>query len=223
MIRATCYVLRDTCFMKVPVYNLEGKSTTEVELADSLFDVAAKPEVVHQGFVAHMNNSREPWADTKNRGEVSGGGKKPWPQKGTGRARHGSSRSPIWKGGGVTFGPLSIRNYKSKINKKMNRLAIKMCLSDKVRQNALYVLESFDLGATKTKLFATLLKKLPLKQKTFLILTPEADKKVILSTRNLPKITTMPAGTISVPELLGKQAIITTTAGIGKLTELFNK
>ncbi len=209
--------------MKVNVYNLEGKVASELELASGLFDVAAKPEVVHQVFVSHMNNQREPWADTKNRGEVHGGGKKPWPQKGTGRARHGSIRSPIWKGGGVTFGPLSIRNYKTKVNKKMNRLAIKMCFSDKVREHALYVLESFDLADTKTKLFAALLKTLPLKQTTFLIITPEADKKVILGTRNLQKITTMPAGTISVPELLGKQAIITTTAGIAKLTELFNK
>ncbi len=209
--------------MKVNVFNLEGKSTSELELADGVFNVAVKPEVVHQVYVAHMNNSREPWADTKNRGEVSGGGKKPWPQKGTGRARHGSIRSPLWKGGGVTFGPLSIRNYKAKVNKKMNRLAIKMCLTDKAKDNALYVLENFDLAEAKTKLFAAVLKKLPLKQKTFLVITPMADQKIVLSSRNLPKVTTLPAGTINVPELLGKQAIITSKDGIAKLTELFNK
>lgn len=209
--------------MKVKVYNLEGQPSGELELADALFNVVAKPQVVHQVFVAHMNNSREPWADTKNRGEVSGGGKKPWPQKGTGRARHGSIRSPLWKGGGVTFGPLSIRNYKSKINKKMNRLAIKMCLSDKARTESLYVLEDLNLAEAKTKLFAGMLKKLPLTQKTFLIITAESDKKVMLGTRNLPKVTTTPAGTINVAELLSNQAIITTKAGIAKLTELFNK
>jgi large subunit ribosomal protein L4 len=96
--------------MKVKVYNLEGKETGDMNLSETVFGVKSKPEIVHEVFVALQNNQREPWADTKNRGEVRGGGKKPWQQKGTGRARHGSIRSPIWKGGGVTFGPLSIRN-----------------------------------------------------------------------------------------------------------------
>ncbi len=119
--------------MKVKVYNLEGKEVKQVELNDAVFNVPVKSSVVHEVFVAQRNNAREPWADTKKRGEVRGGGKKPWQQKGTGRARHGSIRSPIWKGGGVTFGPLSIRNYTTKINKKTRRLATRMCLSDKAQ------------------------------------------------------------------------------------------
>ena len=147
--------------MKAKVYNLEGKATGEIELSDAIFGVKIKPEIVHQVFTAQMNNRREPWADTKKRGEVRGGGKKPWQQKGTGRARHGSIRSPIWKGGGVTFGPLSVRNYKTKINDKLRRLALKMCLSDKASGAALWVVEDFKFAEPKTKLFANFLKALP--------------------------------------------------------------
>jgi len=114
--------------MKIKVYNLAGKETGEMEISDTVFGIKISQELVHQVFVQQTNNQREPWADTKNRGEVSGGGKKPWQQKGTGRARHGSIRSPIWKGGGVTFGPLTDRNYKTKINKKTRQAAIRMCL-----------------------------------------------------------------------------------------------
>ena len=137
--------------MKTKVYNLEGKETKEMELSDAVFNVKVKPSVVHEVFVAQRNNTREPWADTKNRGEVSGGGKKPWPQKGTGRARHGSIRSPLWKGGGVTFGPLSTRNYKTKINKKTRRVALRMCLTDKLANGALWVVEDFIFANPKTK------------------------------------------------------------------------
>ena len=103
--------------LKVKVYNLEGKETEEVELSEEIFDVKIKDDLVHQAFVAHISNSRQVLADTKNKGEVRGGGKKPWKQKGTGRARHGSSRSPIWRGGGVTFGPTTERNYSKKIKR----------------------------------------------------------------------------------------------------------
>jgi large subunit ribosomal protein L4 len=129
--------------MKTKMYNVLGKEVGDVELADNVFNVVVKPEVVHEVFVAQMNNQREPWADTKKRGEVSGGGKKPWQQKGTGRARHGSIRSPIWKGGGVTFGPLTERSYKTKINKKTRRLATAMCLSDKAQNQGLLVVDDF--------------------------------------------------------------------------------
>ena len=100
---------------KISVYNQEGKTLESIEVLDAVFGVTPKTSVVHQVYVALLANLRRPWAHTKDRGDVSGGGKKPWKQKGTGRARHGSIRSPIWKGGGVTFGPLSVRNYKQKI------------------------------------------------------------------------------------------------------------
>ncbi len=194
-----------------------------MNLDDKIFDVKIKPEVVHEVFVAQMNNSREPWADTKTKGEVRGGGKKPWRQKGTGRARHGSIRSPIWVGGGVTFGPLSTRNYKSKINKKTRRVALKMCLSDKAQSGALWVLENFDFAEPKTKIFASFMKKMPIEQKSFLILTGEADGQVYRMTKNLKKIESISARDASVVAVLNKQAIITSKSGIAELENILSK
>lgn len=207
--------------MKVKVYNLQGKETGEMNLLDGVFGVKIKPEVVHEVFTAQQNNQREPWADTKNRGEVSGGGKKPWPQKGTGRARHGSIRSPIWKGGGVAFGPLSIRNYKEKINKKTKRLALKMCLSDRAKNNALLVVEDFNFSEPKTKVFVNLLKALPIKAKSFLLLTSGKDETVLRMTRNLKSIKTIRAEDANVMDLLTKSAVLTSKAGVEKLETVF--
>lgn len=207
--------------MKVKVYNLEGKETGAMNLSDDIFGIKAKPEVVHGVFVAQQNNQREPWADTKNRGEVRGGGKKPWQQKGTGRARHGSIRSPIWKGGGVTFGPLSIRNYKEKINKKTKRLALKMCLSDRALNNALLVVEDFNFSEPKTKTFVNFLKALPVKAKSFLLLTPGKNENVLRMTRNLKSIKTERAEDVNVMDLLSKSAVITSKAGVDTIERVF--
>ena len=209
--------------MKTKVYNLEGKATGEMELSDAVFGVKIKPEVVHEVFIAQMNNQREPWADTKNRGEVRGGGKKPWAKKGTGRARHGSSRSPIWKGGGVTFGPLSERNYKTKINKKARRVAIKMCLSDKAQSGAIWILENFDFKDAKTKLFSSLLKVSPLKEKTYLVLTPGKDEKIVRMTKNLKKIKTLRAEDVTVMDLVNIQGVIASKASVEQLEKNFSK
>ncbi len=209
--------------MKVKVYNLEGKEVKQIELNDAVFNVPVKSEVVHEVFVAQRNNARESWADTKNRGEVRGGGKKPWQQKGTGRARHGSIRSPIWKGGGVTFGPLSIRNYTTKINKKTRRLATRMCLSDKAQNGALWVVENFSLKEPKTKIFAALMKALPVKQKTFLVVTAGKDEAVIRATNNLRSLKTSRAEDLNVVELLSKQAILTSVDALKKIEEVLSK
>ncbi len=209
--------------MKVKVYNLEGKETGEMELSDSVFGVKIKPEVVHEVFVALQNNQREPWADTKNRGEVRGGGKKPWQQKGTGRARHGSIRSPIWKGGGVTFGPLSIRNYKTKINKKTRQLALKMCLSDRAISNALWVFEDFNFSEPKTKLFVKFIASLPAKAKSFLLLTPGKNDTVIRMTRNLKSVKTIRVEDINVMDVLSKSVVLTNKAGAEKLEAALSK
>ncbi len=209
--------------MKVKVYNLEGKETGEMNLSDAIFGVKVKQEVVHGVFTAQNNNQREPWADTKNRGEVSGGGKKPWPQKGTGRARHGSIRSPIWKGGGVTFGPLTIRNYKEKVNKKTKRLALKMCLSDRVKNSALLVVEDFNFSEPKTKLFVNFLKMLPIKAKTFLVLTPGKDASLIRMTKNLKTVKTVRAEDINVVDLLSKSVVLSSKAGIETIEKVFSK
>lgn len=209
--------------MKVKVYNLEGKETGEMNLSDSIFGVKIKQEVVHEVFVAQTNNQREPWADTKNKGEVRGGGKKPWAQKGTGRARHGSIRSPIWKGGGVTFGPLSVRNYKTKTNKKTKRLALKMCLSDRVKNNALVIVEDFNFAEPKTKLFVNFIKVLPVKAKSFLLLTPGKNDLVLRITKNLKSIKTVRAEDISVMDLLSKSVVLTSKAGIETIEKVFSK
>ena len=209
--------------MKIKVYNLAGKETGEVEVSDEVFGVKIKPEVVHQVFVQQTNNQREPWADTKNRGEVHGGGKKPWQQKGTGRARHGSIRSPIWKGGGVAFGPLSDRNYKTKINKKTRQSVIRMCLSDKAKTGNLIVLEDFNFEKAKTQLFVGALKTLPSKAKTFLVLTGAKDESVLRMTKNLKNIKTLRAADANVMDVLKKGAILTSKEGVKKLEEVFGK
>lgn len=205
--------------MKVKVYNLKGEATGEMELNDAVFGVKVKPEVVHQVFVSLNNNQREPWADTKGKGEVRGGGKKPWQQKGTGRARHGSIRSPIWKGGGVAFGPLTARNYKEKINKKTRRLAVKMCLSDKVAGKMFIAVEDFSFAEPKTKVFTEFLKKSPVAGKSFLILTAGNDAKVLRMTKNLPKVETRRALDVNVMDLLNRQVVIAEKEGIKKLEE----
>lgn len=209
--------------MKVKLYNLQGKETGEMNLSDSIFGVKVKPEVVHGVFVAQNNNQREPWADTKNRGEVRGGGKKPWAQKGTGRARHGSIRSPIWKGGGVTFGPLTIRNYKEKINKKTKRLALKMCLSDRAQNNALVVVEDFNFAEPKTKIFVNFLKALPVKAKSFLLLTPGKSDTVLRMTKNLKSVQTVRAEDVNVMDLLSKSVVLTSKAGVETIEKVFSK
>ena len=208
--------------MKTKVYNLSGKATGEVELSDKIFGVKIKPEVVHAVFVAQTNNQRAAWADTKNRGEVSGGGKKPWAQKGTGRARHGSIRSPIWKGGGVTFGPLSVRNYETKINKKTKRLVIKMCFSDKAESNNLFVVENFAFSAPKTKMFSDFLKVMPEKRKSFLVLTTGKDSNLVLRmTKNIQKVNAMRAEDANVMALLKNEAIIISEEALKKLETVF--
>jgi len=209
--------------MKTKVYNLEGKSNSDVELNDKVFGVEVKSEVVHEVFVAISNNKRQPWAHTKDKSEVRGGGRKPWKQKGTGRARHGSNRSPIWVGGGVTFGPRNERNYKTKINKKTRRLALKMTLSDRVESKALWVIDNFKFSEPKTKVFVDFLGKLPAEQKTFLILTDEKDDNLMRMTDNLEKIDVMRAGDVNVYTLLNHQGLIMSKDAIVKLEEILTK
>lgn len=210
--------------MKLKVYNLiSGKTTGTMDVLDDIFNITIKPEIVHAVFVQQTNNQRESWADTKTKGEVRGGGRKPWKQKGTGRARHGSIRSPIWKGGGVTFGPLTARNYKTKINKKIRRLAVRMCLTDKAQNEALLVVDNFNFTEPKTKLFVSFLKEMPVKSKTVLILTAGKDVKIMRMTKNLPKIETMRAEDINVMKLLKNGTVIASQEAVKKIEENFKK
>ncbi len=197
----------------VPVYNQEGKESGTVELSDAIFGVQSKGALIYQVYEALRANAREPWADTKNRGEVSGGGKKPWAQKGTGRARHGSIRSPIWKGGGVAFGPLSTRNYKQKINQKMKQQAVRMCLSDKVAEKKFLVVESFDASG-KTKAVVKFRTSLPCAKKTTLMVAEGNNETLRRATRNIPHVSTVRASDVNVVDLLNHQFILVNKAAL---------
>ncbi|MBU0619801.1 MAG: 50S ribosomal protein L4 [Patescibacteria group bacterium] len=163
--------------MQIKIYNQKAEQVGEQKLSGKVFGVKTNEGLVHQAMVAQMGNERQVLAHTKTRGEVRGGGKKPWRQKGTGRARAGSSRSPIWIGGGVTFGPRKDRNFKKNINKKMRQKAILMVLSDKVANHNLTVLDKLEMKEYKTKAFDEMLVKLEFKNQKSGIRNQEKDQK----------------------------------------------
>lgn len=180
--------------MKLPIYNKEGKEKGLFELPEGIFNFKWSPDLIHQVVVSISSNMRAGTAHTKTRSEVSGGGKKPWRQKGTGRARHGSSRSPIWAGGGVTFGPRNDKDYSKKINKKMRAKALFVALSQKVRDNEIILVDSFDIKDPKTKNAYTLLsniakagfEKVDYKAgRRVLVVIPEKSEAVVKSFSNL--------------------------------------
>lgn len=207
--------------MKTKIYNLKGEVVGEQELNPGVFGVKVKPVVVQQVVVAQQANSRAPFAHAKGRAEVRGGGRKPWKQKGTGRARHGSIRSPLWKGGGVTFGPTKIRNFKKGINKKMKQSALRMVLSDKQANERLVVVETLALPEIKTKSIVQALSKLPIKgHKTLLILDKEA-KNVPRSARNLPDVSMLGAQSLNVVDLLGSQTVIVPISALQTIDKLY--
>ncbi|MBI2042264.1 MAG: 50S ribosomal protein L4 [Candidatus Nealsonbacteria bacterium] len=188
--------------MKAPVFDKTGKEIKQVLLPKEIFGVKMNTDLVHQVVLAQTANRRRVIAHTKDRSEVRGGGKKPWRQKGTGRARHGSTRSPIWVGGGVTFGPTKNRVFKQKINSAMRKKALLMVLSAKAEANSVLVLDDFKLEAVKTKTLAKLIEKLPLDGKSALIILPAMDKNIILSARNLPKISTIQGRELNVLDVM---------------------
>lgn len=208
--------------IKVPVKNIEGVTVGELALDPKIFGVAAKTHVLHEAALAERANRRVAIAHTKTRGEVRGGGKKPWKQKGTGRARHGSSRSPIWVGGGVTFGPRSNRNFSVKINKKTRRAAVTMALSEKVKAGTLTVLDAFALNEFKTKIVAKTLSSLGLAHKKTLLVIPGPDAKTRFSARNIPGVMVKNANNLSVVTLLDYPQLLTTKEGIGAIQSLWS-
>ncbi len=165
--------------MKYQVYNEQAEKVKEVELNPAIFNLDINQGLVHQAAEAQLANRRTPLAHTKDRSEVRGGGRKPWRQKGTGRARHGSIRSPLWKGGGVTFGPTKHRNFSKNINKKMKTKALFMCLTDRAKDNYLVLLDKLEVKDNKTKEFITLIKNLsrPLQLKKIKRTSQPAAKK----------------------------------------------
>ncbi len=210
--------------IKVKVYNLEGKETEELKLDSDIFGTEINPNLVHQVVEAQRAAARQNLAHTKTKAEVRGGGKKPWRQKGTGRARAGSIRSPLWRGGGVIFGPRNERVFTKKINKKMKKKALFMTLTDKVKENSFIVLEKIELPKIKTKEIVKIIKKLPIKKEAkILISLPQKDENVIKSTRNLNKVKTILADSLNVIDVLKADYLLTDKAGIKKITETFKK
>jgi len=193
--------------MLVKTYDTNGKEVGQTRLPSEIFDVKMNSDLVHQVAVSQMANKRTVIAHTKDRAQVRGGGRKPWRQKGTGRARHGSRRSPLWKGGGVTFGPTKERNFEKKINKKMKRKAILMVLSAKVKNNLLLILEKLSLEKPKTKLMAGILKKLPIKGSSLIIL-PQLEREIVRAARNIPKTATIEARNLNALDLLSFKYLI---------------
>lgn len=219
--------------INIKLYNQKAEAIGDEKLADKVFSVEMNQDLVHQAFVTQMANERQVLAHTKDRSEVRGGGKKPWKQKGTGRARSGSSRSPIWIGGGVTFGPTKDRNFKKKINRKMKQKAIYMVLSDKVKNNNFILLDKLELSEYKTKAVNEILKGLekllyanviPENEKkaikrSCLIINDAKDMKVKYSSRNIAGVEIINLENINILDLLKYQNLILTKEGMKKIEE----
>lgn len=208
---------------KTSLYNQKGEIVGETSLPKEVFDVKMSPDLVHQVVVAQMGNRRKIIADTKDRSEVSGGGRKPWRQKGTGRARHGSTRSPLWRHGGITFGPISQVSFKKGIPDKMKRKALLMVVSEKFRKNSLIIMEDLKIEKAKTRLIAEILDKLPISKKTALIALPGMDKIVISAARNIPSIATMQAKDLNCLDLLTWEYLILPKDSVKIIKENFSR
>ena len=209
--------------MKYPIYNQNGEEVNQVLLPKEIFDVTMNSDLLHQVVVSQMANRRQVLAHTKDRGEVRGGGKKPWRQKGTGRARHGSIRSPIFRGGGVTFGPTNRKVFKKTINRNMRRRALLISLSAKRADNSLILLDNISLKNSKTKLMKEMLDKLPCKNQSCLISLPAINKDIILASRNLAKIDTIEARNLNALDLLSFKYLILSKESMKTIEEVFSK
>ena len=204
---------------KIDVYNIEGKKVSDIELADSVFGIEPNENIVHSVLKNYLANQRQGTQSTKTRAEVSGGGKKPWRQKGTGRARQGSTRAPQWIKGGIALGPKP-RSYKYTINKKEKRLAIKSVLSSKVLEKELTVVDKLELKEIKTKSMVNALTALKVEGKTLIIL-PENNKNVVMSARNIEGVKTISANNINIFDLLKYGNLILPVDTVKKLEEVY--
>ena len=204
---------------KIDVYNVEGKKVSDIELKEEIFGIEPNEAIVHSVLVNFLANQRQGTQSTKTRAEVSGGGRKPWKQKGTGRARQGSIRAPHWVKGGVALGPKP-RSYKYRVNKKERRLAIKSLLSSKVLENELVVVDDFKMKEIKTKNMVNALNNLKVEGKT-LVLLPEKNENVQKSARNIEGVKTTLVNTINVYDLLKYKNLVITVDTVKKLEEVY--
>lgn len=203
------------------IYNQQGEVVGTKELSPVVFGVKPKQALIAEIVRALLANRRHVLADTKKKGEVRGGGRKPWAQKGTGRARAGSIRSPLWRGGGITFGPTSERNFKLKINKKVKKLAMRMVLSDKAQSNGFILADSLAVEGLKTKQFAGFLKKLPLKKGKTLVIMPAANALVARSARNIKNVDVISREQIDILALINHANIVTMPETIESLEKIY--
>lgn len=204
---------------KVDVYDLNGKKVSDIELAENVFGIKPNEAIVHSVLKNYLANQRQGTQSTKTRSEVSGGGKKPWRQKGTGRARQGSTRAPQWIKGGIALGPKP-RSYRYTVNKKERRLAIRSVLSSKVLEKELTVLDKIELKEIKTKSMVKALTALKLEGKTLIVL-PENDKNVVMSARNIEGVKTISANNINVFDLLKYNNLVLPVDTVKKLEEVY--
>ena len=202
----------------VAVYNMEGKEVGTIELNDSVFGVEVNEHLVHMAVVQQLANKRQGTQKAKTRSEVSGGGRKPWRQKGTGHARQGSTRAPQWTGGGVVFAPTP-RDYTIKLNKKERRLALKSVLTAKVQENKFIVLDELKLDEIKTKKFQAVLNNLNV-NKAMVVLN-DNDKNVVMSAKNIPNVITAQTNTINVYDILKYNTMIVTKAAVETIQEVY--
>jgi large subunit ribosomal protein L4 len=228
--------------LNTKIYDKEAKTVGDIDLSSRIFGLKANMALIHQVFVAQTANERQVIAHTKGRADVRGGGKKPWRQKGTGRARAGSSRSPIWIGGGVTFGPTKDRNFKKKINKKMKSAALLMVISDRLGSGSLAILEKLEIKEYKTKLFNSILsnfeetvfkkieqpesgeKAKPAKYKrSILLVSDSTDEMVKYSARNLAGAKLLFINNLNIVDLLKYRQVIMTKDAAAMLQERYSK
>ena len=203
---------------KVSVYNMEGSQVGDIELNDAVFGVEVNEHLVHMAVVAQLANKRQGTQSAKTRSEVSGGGRKPWRQKGTGHARQGSTRAPQWTGGGVVFAPKP-RDYSIRLNKKEKRLALKSALTSRVNENKFIVVDAIKMDEIKTKTFNDALKAL--KVEKALVVLNDNDKNVVLSARNIENVKTALTNTINVFDILKYDTIVIDKAAVAAIEEVY--
>ena len=203
----------------VSVYNMEGKEVGTIELNDAVFGVEVNEHLVHMAVVQQLANNRQGTQKAKTRSEVSGGGRKPWRQKGTGHARQGSTRAPQWTGGGVVFAPVP-RDYSFKMNKKEKRVALKSALSDKVANGKLVVVDALTFDAPKTKEFEKVMANLNVNDKALVVLN-DNDANVVLSAKNIPTVKTGLTNTINVYDIVNAKTLVLTQDAVKTIEEVY--
>ena len=203
----------------VSVYNMEGKEVGKIDLSDAIFGVEVNEHLVHMAVLQQLADKRQGTQKAKTRSEVSGGGRKPWRQKGTGHARQGSIRAPQWKGGGVVFAPVP-RDYSFKMNKKEKRAALKSALTDKAQNNNLIVVDELKFDEIKTKKFAEVMNNLKATRKALVVLA-DNDKNVVLSARNLAEANTTLTNTLNVYDIVNAKTLVLTKDAVAKIEEVY--